>query len=79
MEECLSVHRWMKREFDVIIGQNEDGFLVATVSELRGCHMRAKSLDILIRRVREAIELCLEVEDVASIHTHFVGLQKVEG
>jgi len=52
----------MKHEFSVIIEQDEAGYFVATVPELRGCHTQAKSLDILTKRVQEAIELCLEVE-----------------
>lgn len=50
----------MTRDFNIII---EDGFFVASVPELRGCHTQAKSLDVLMKRIREAIELCLEVED----------------
>ncbi len=66
----------MKREFHVIIEKDKAGFFVATVPELRGCHTQAKSLDSLIKRVREAIELCLEVE--SSRPTQFIGLQTVE-
>ncbi len=52
----------MKREFSVIIEKDSAGFYVATVPELRGCHTQAKSLDTLMKRVKEAIELCKEVE-----------------
>ena len=52
----------MKREFNVIIEEDSEGYFVATVPELQGCHTQAKSLDVLMKRVREAIELCLEVE-----------------
>ncbi len=50
----------MKREFNVVIEQDEDGYFVASVPALRGCHTQAKSLDILMARIREAIELCIE-------------------
>ena len=53
----------MKREFSVIIERDDEGFYVATVPELRGCHTQAKSLDTLMKRIREAIDLCLEVEN----------------
>ncbi len=66
----------MKREFHVIIEEDSEGYLVATVPELRGCHTQAKSLDALMKRVREAVELCLKVEDRHP--THFVGLQTLE-
>jgi predicted RNase H-like HicB family nuclease len=35
---------------------------VASVPALPGCHTQAKSLGVLIARVREAIELCLAVQ-----------------
>jgi predicted RNase H-like HicB family nuclease len=67
----------MKREFNVIIEQDEDGFFVATVPELKGCHTQAKTLDALMKRVREAIELCLEVEGSETSHSEFIGVQRV--
>jgi predicted RNase H-like HicB family nuclease len=48
------------RPFTVVIEKDESGYLVATVPALRGCHTQAKSLDTLMRRVREVISLCLE-------------------
>ncbi|RPI71741.1 MAG: type II toxin-antitoxin system HicB family antitoxin, partial [Geobacteraceae bacterium] len=63
------------KEFSVIIEKDKDGFFVASVPALRGCHTQAKSLDTLIKRVKEAIELCLEVENPVS--NEFIGIQKV--
>ena len=68
----------MKREFNVIIERDSEGYFVATVPELRGCHTQAKSLDILIKRIREAIELCLEVEGEKTKSLEFVGVQRIE-
>ena len=51
----------MKREFSVIIERDAEGYYVAQVPELKGCHTQARSLDELQPRIREAIELCLEV------------------
>ena len=67
----------MKREFNVIIERDEDGFFVATVPELKGCHTQAKTLDVLMKRVREAIELCLEVEGRKISRSEFVGVQRI--
>ena len=53
----------------------EDGYFVASVPELRGCHTQAKSLDVLMKRVREAILLCLEIEEPVS--NEFIGIQRV--
>ena len=52
----------MKRQFNVIIEKDPEGYFVGSVPELGGCHTQAKSLDTLMRRIRKAIELCLEVE-----------------
>jgi predicted RNase H-like HicB family nuclease len=65
----------MVREFSVVIERDEDGYFVASVPALRGCHTQAKSLDVLMRRVKEAIQLCLEVEEPVS--TEFIGVQRV--
>ncbi|MHC4444757.1 MAG: type II toxin-antitoxin system HicB family antitoxin [Planctomycetota bacterium] len=65
----------MTREFNVIIEKDEDGFFVASVPALRGCHTQAKSLDVLMKRIREAIELYLEVEEPVS--NEFIGVQRI--
>jgi len=54
----------MNRQFDVVIEQDSEGYFVASVPTLPGCHTQAKSLDLLMERIREAIELCLDVQDV---------------
>ena len=64
------------REFNVVIEQDEDGYFVASVPSLRGCHTQAKSLDVLTRRIKEVIELCLEVED-EPVTNRFIGVQRV--
>ena len=67
----------MKREFNVVIERDSEGYYVATVPELRGCHTQAKSLDKLMKRVREAIELCREVEGEPDKFTQFIGMQRI--
>ena len=69
--------REMKTKFNVLVERDEDGYYVATVPSLPGCHTQAKSLDDLIERAKEAIELYLEVEkDIVA--GEFVGVQVVE-
>ncbi len=65
----------MKREFNVVIEQDVDGYYVASVPALRGCHTQAKSLDVLMKRVKEAIALCVEVEE--PVVNQFIGVQRV--
>ncbi|MBI5215987.1 MAG: type II toxin-antitoxin system HicB family antitoxin [Ignavibacteriae bacterium] len=67
----------MKKEFNVIIEKDADGYFVATVPELRGCHTQAKSLDVLMKRIREAIDLCLEVQEGTIKFNEFVGVQRI--
>jgi predicted RNase H-like HicB family nuclease len=67
----------MQRQFDVVIERDEEGFYVASVPRLPGCHTQARSLDEVMQRIREAIELCLEVEGVPGEALEFVGIQRV--
>ncbi len=67
----------MSREFNVIIERDAEGYYVGSVPSLKGCHTQAKSLDELMSRIREAIELCLEVEGDKLESLDFVGVQKV--
>ncbi|MBI3683853.1 MAG: type II toxin-antitoxin system HicB family antitoxin [Acidobacteria bacterium] len=67
----------MTREFDVVVERDEGGYYVASVPALRGCHTQAKSLDKLMSRLQEAIELCLEVEGEPAEGLEFVGVQRV--
>jgi predicted RNase H-like HicB family nuclease len=63
--------------FTVLVEKDEAGYYVATVPELRGCHTQAKSLDVLMRRVTEAITLCLADESRPPRRT-FVAVQQVQ-
>jgi len=67
----------MRREFNVLIEEDEDGFLVGSVPELPGCHTQAKTLDELMVRIREAVELCLEEGQGDGFIPKFVGLQRL--
>jgi predicted RNase H-like HicB family nuclease len=67
----------IKRAFSVIVERDEEGYYVASVLELPGCHTQARSLDKLIERIREAIELYLEVEGGVRAPTEFIGVQRV--
>ena len=64
-----------KREFTVLIERDENNVLIATVPALKGCHTQAKTIPLLLKRIKEAIALCLEVEEPSNLE--FVGLQEV--
>lgn len=67
----------MAREFDVVVERDEDGYYVASVPALPGCHTQARSLDQLMERVKEAIAVCIETEDIPDKRLNFVGIQRV--
>ncbi|MCJ7624626.1 MAG: type II toxin-antitoxin system HicB family antitoxin [Anaerolineaceae bacterium] len=46
----------MKREFTMVIGQDEDGIYIASVPEFERCHTQAKTFDELRERIKEAID-----------------------
>jgi len=67
----------MTHDFDVIVERDADGYYVASVLSLHGCHTQAKSLDDLMERIREAIALCLEVQGEPPESLDFIGVQRV--
>ena len=48
------------REFNAIIERDAEGYFVASVLELPGCHTQAKTMDTLEKRLLEAIEVSRE-------------------
>ena len=68
----------MTREFTVVIEEDEEGYLVASVPSLPGCYTQARSMDELLERIKEAIQLCLEVKgEEPDQPLHLVGVQMV--
>jgi len=53
----------MKYHFTVLVERDEDGYLVATVPALKSCYTQARTMDELMPRVREVIQLCLGEEE----------------
>ena len=53
-----------KYNFTVLIEKDEDGVFVATVPSLKGCHTQANTIEEIYPRIKEAIELCLEVQEL---------------
>lgn len=70
----------MKQQFTVIIQRDEDGMYVGRVPELKGCISQGETLDELMRNMKEAIELCLEVQSSKEdrYKLTFIGVQQVE-
>ena len=68
---------FVSRQFNIVVERDSEGTYVASVPALPGCHSQAQSLDDLLVRIREAIELCLEVEGGPTETLDFVGVQTI--
>jgi predicted RNase H-like HicB family nuclease len=66
-----------KRKFTVVIERDEEGYYVASVPALPGCHTQAKTLDTLMKRVREVVELCIEDGEKVDDSLELVGIQQI--
>lgn len=62
--------------FNVVVEKDEDGYYVASVVELPGCHTQATNLDQLNDRIREAIEGYVRVTRPEQM-PEFVGTQQL--
>ena len=67
----------MARTFHVLIEQDEDGGFVGRLPEIQGCLSQGDTLNDLMKNIKEAIELCLEVQAVTEEQIKFVGVQEI--
>jgi len=65
-------------DFNVVIEQDEDGIYIARVPEIEGCYTQGKTLEEVIERIREAIEVCLEADNQEVNPMRFIGIQRVQ-
>jgi len=66
------------KDFTVLIEQDEDGIYVARVPELEGCYTQGKTLEEVLSRIKEAIEVCLEGDKGEVNPMKFIGIQRVQ-
>ena len=66
------------REYIVLIEEDEDHLLVASVPSLKGCHTQAKTMPELLKRIEEVIKLCVKAEHHITKPLKFVGLQEIK-
>jgi len=64
-------------DFTVLIEQDENGIFIAKVPEIDGCYTQGKTLQEVLERIKEAIEVCLESDKEDINPLKFVGIQKV--
>ncbi len=65
-------------DFNALIEQDEDGIYVARVPEIEGCYTQGKTLQEVLERIKEAIEVCLEADKEEVNPMRFVGIQRVQ-
>ena len=75
----------MSLKFDVVILEDEEaGGYVAFVPALPGCHTQGETMDEVIKNIKEAIELYLEMlseeekKELLSTRMEFTALHRVE-
>jgi predicted RNase H-like HicB family nuclease len=69
----------MNMDFTVIIEKDEDGYYVAEVPDLRGCYTQGKTLEEVMKNIKEVIELCLEAEkDKEFPRKELIAVQRIE-
>jgi len=65
-------------KYSVVIERDEDGFYIASIPELPGCHTQARSIDKVMSRIKEAAELYLEATGAEPSESEFIGIQILE-
>jgi predicted RNase H-like HicB family nuclease len=65
-------------DFTVLIEQDEDGIFVAKVPEIKGCYTQGKTLQEVLERIKEAIEVCLEADKKEVNPMKFIGIQRIQ-
>ena len=69
--------------FQVLIEQDEDGYYVADVPALQGCHTQGRSFEEALENIREVIRMCLdelraEGKPIESRYPEIVGIKTLE-
>ena len=67
----------MMKDYTIILEQGEDGYVLAEVLELPGCHTQAKTLDELMKRTKEAIKMYVGATCGKPSQSTFMGIQKL--
>ena len=65
-------------KYNVLIEKDEDEWYVSEVIELPGCHTKAKTINELLERTKEAIKAYLGKEENFDFNTEFVEVKQIE-
>jgi predicted RNase H-like HicB family nuclease len=66
-----------RHSFTVAIEKGQDGYYIASVVELPGCHTQARSLKELDKRVKEVIGLYLEAKGADVEIPELIAVKKI--
>ena len=69
--------------FQVVLELDEDGFYVADVPALEGCHTQGRSVEEALAKIREVIAMCVQElrEDGKEIQIRYpevIGVETIE-
>ena len=56
------VHTKVSHQLPIVLSDGEDGFIVAACPLIPGCVSQGKTRDAALKNIREAIELCLQMQ-----------------
>jgi len=68
----------MKKNFPVIVEQDEDGVFIVECPALKGCSSYGYTIDEAMANIREAIEVCLEENEIHISSGKFLGWREIE-
>ena len=60
LHQCIMTFMPKVLNFKVIVEQDEDGWFIAGVPAIPGCHTQGKTYEEAVKNIGEAIGLCLE-------------------
>jgi len=64
-----------KLHFPIMIEIDEDGYFIVSCPSFKGCHSYGETIDEALENIKEAIELCLEEQEVEPVNK-FVGFRE---
>jgi len=68
----------MKKHFPIIIEQDEDGYYIVSCSSFKGCNSYGSTIEEALTNIKEAIQLCIETEELMMSDNVFVGIRDLE-
>jgi predicted RNase H-like HicB family nuclease len=68
----------MKKNFPIIVEQDEDGVFIVECPALKGCRSYGYTIEEAMTNIREAIESCLEENENHITPGTFLGWREVE-